>query len=382
MKRAAASELIVFLGPSLPAAEAKRLVRCAVLPPARQGDVWRALLARPRAIALIDGVFEAQPSVWHRELIDAVQSGVRVFGASSMGALRAAELRPHGLVGVGQVYRWVLDGSADDADVALLHADAEHAFRPLTVPQVTVRFTASEARKAGVISSAAARKLVAASAAIFYQERTWSSALASLDAEARERWDRWAARGTPDLKAIDAKACLELAAESLRAAPGAARRDPAWALRRRTGGAAAANADSKPSSLIRRRKLRDAMPGALEALLARADAADLRDAGLRRALLAGRARESGLQATAAQVLQAERDWFASLGVPARDRAAFLSASGLDEVEARRLCEDVALERIVLRSASKLLADGPGDDEAIASEARLRGHWAALSGKGR
>ena len=98
----ATGELIVFLGPSLPSSETRRIARCTVLPPARQGDIWRALIEhRPRAIALIDGVFESQPSVWHGEILDALDSGVRVFGASSMGALRAAELQAFGMVGVG-----------------------------------------------------------------------------------------------------------------------------------------------------------------------------------------------------------------------------------------------------------------------------------------
>ena len=84
----------------------------------------------------------------------------------------------------------------------------------------------------------------------------------------------------------------------------------------------------RPSSLVRRRKLRDAMPGVLDALLCRADAADLRDAGLRRKLLAGRARELGFRAPAASIAAAEQAWLGSLGVRARDRDAFLAASGL------------------------------------------------------
>jgi hypothetical protein len=57
MSRRRPSDLVVFLGPSLPAAQARKVARCQVLPPARQGDVWRALALRPRAIALVDGVF-------------------------------------------------------------------------------------------------------------------------------------------------------------------------------------------------------------------------------------------------------------------------------------------------------------------------------------
>ena len=111
------------------------------MPPARQGDVWRALRLRPRAIALIDGVFEAQPSVWHREILDALDAGVPVLGGASMGALRAAELCGLGMKGAGRIFRWYRDGIViDDAEVALLHAGAEHAWRALTVPQVNVAF--------------------------------------------------------------------------------------------------------------------------------------------------------------------------------------------------------------------------------------------------
>ena len=80
---------IAFVGPTLSSAEASRF-GCEVRPPARQGDVWRALLEHPRALVLIDGVFESTPSVWHHELRAALASGIAVFGASSMGALRAA----------------------------------------------------------------------------------------------------------------------------------------------------------------------------------------------------------------------------------------------------------------------------------------------------
>ena len=96
--------MVVFLGPSLAREEAKALVRCRLLPPARQGDVWKALAYRPRVLVLIDGVFELQPSVWHRELLATIDAGVTVFGASSMGALRAAEFDSHGMVGIGKVY--------------------------------------------------------------------------------------------------------------------------------------------------------------------------------------------------------------------------------------------------------------------------------------
>jgi hypothetical protein len=372
--------LVAFLGPSLPAREARRIARgCVVLPPARQGDVWRALLLRPRAIALIDGVFESQPSVWHHELLAALASGTRVVGGASMGALRAAELHGQGVEGAGRIFRWYRDGTLrDDAEVALLHASAEHGFRALTVPLVNVRWAAQAARKARVLRPAEARALVAAAEAIFYQERSWQRVVAAAQERwskrARAGWARLAGRGLPDLKADDARATLLRAARDL---PAPRVREPA-----------------RPSSLVRRRRILEgasriggaragdaalvASSAIVFALRSRADAAALADAGLRRLLLAALARSLGLRATADERAAAEARWLGSLHVGPAQRESFLSAAGLAEDEARALCEELALEQLALDSAERLFADGPSRDEALALEARVRGHWSALA----
>ena len=370
-----ADDLIVFLGPSLPAQEALALAPCRVLPPARQGDVWRALSLRPRAIALVDGVFEAQPSVWHHELLAALDAGVAVFGGGSMGALRAAELVEHGVVGVGHIFEAYRRGElVDDAEVALLHADAEHDFRPFTVPLVNVRHAARLAQRARVLAPREARALVDAASALFYQDRTWPRVLAAV-AEAwrpatRAKWDAWASGGLEDLKREDALSCIQSAAAFV--ASGA--KAP---VRARTGRAA-------PSSYVRRRRLLEGLCATgedlvsseevLEALQASPDAEALAGAGLRRALLAGWARTLGLVPTPEEVARAEAEGWARLGVAAGEREPYLAACGLDAHEWRRLCEERALERLTLEHAMRLLPDGPSWDEALASEARLQGRW--------
>ena len=340
-------KLFAFLGPSLPAGEAP--FQCSVLPPARKGDIWRALSReRPDAIALIDGVFESEPSVWHHEILDALDAGVLVYGGASMGALRAAELHARGMRGVGRIFEWYRDGRiTDDSEVALLHADAEHGFRPLTVPLVNVRWAAECAKRAGVLRPAEARALVAASARVFYQERTWPRVLEALPAAARERWKRFEA---PDLKADDTRETLRVAKQPRSRWP-AAPRQPA------------------PSSRVRRTRLD---PMELLRLRGRPDARELADAGLRRALLAGWAREVGLQPLLLEVRAAERSLRKRLGV--RTRAALCVRTGLTGSELLRACEDLALERLAIDYAPRMIADGPGYDEGLAAEARLRGLW--------
>ncbi|SEU10084.1 TfuA-like protein [Stigmatella erecta] len=368
-------DLVVFLGPSLPASEARKRVPCHVLPPARQGDVWRALSLRPRVIALVDGVFEAQPSVWHHELLAALEAGVAVFGGASMGALRAVELAPHGMVGVGRIFEWYRDGVVeDDAEVALLHADAEHGYRPLTVPLVNVRHVAAKAREAKVLNLAQARALVKAAAGLFYQERTWKRVLGAVrpawPSATRGGWEGWWARGVEDLKQLDALECLQAAA----AFTGMPVRSvgPRHPMR------------LAPSSLVRRRQLADgvsvvkgqAVPASqvLAALQRAPDSTELAEAGLRRALLAGWARSLGFTPHEDEVRAAEAEWWRRHPVAASARAAFLVECGLEGQGLRRLCEERALERLVLTYASRLLPDGPSWQEALASEARLQGRW--------
>lgn len=323
---------LAFVGPTLPAREAAKF-GCAVRPPARQGDVWRALVKRPRALVLIDGVFEGQPAVWHHELRAALDAGVAVFGAASMGALRAAELWPFGMIGVGEIFGSYRDGTRiDDADVALLHADAEHGFRALTVPQVTVEHAARLAVKAKVLTAAEGKRLVRRSAALHYTDRTWHA----LKAPA------WLARPECDLKAKDARACLQVAAEWVNSgAPAPAPR--AWSA----------------SSHVRRRRLFDAAPGVLDRLAGAPDAEALADAGTRRKLLAGWARAMGLTPPGARVARLLQN---------------LPRAGLAADEAVALAEELALEEELLQTPERWLADGPSRLEGLAAEAKLRRRW--------
>jgi hypothetical protein len=84
--------MILFAGPSLAGVHVSSNKGIDVRPPVRQGDVYLATLERPSAIGIIDGYFEGVPSVWHKEILWAMSHGISVLGASSMGALRAAEL--------------------------------------------------------------------------------------------------------------------------------------------------------------------------------------------------------------------------------------------------------------------------------------------------
>lgn len=175
-------DVVVFAGPSLGALNGARgviverlLDGCRLLPPAQRGDVLGVLLDKPRAILLIDGYYYGVPSVTHKELLYALDAGVRVLGAASMGALRAAELEAYGMTGVGTIFSWYQSGVLEgDDEVAVLHLDAEHGFRPTTVALVEVRHALGRL----VLEPRAADGLLADLKEQAFVERTLSRTLA------------------------------------------------------------------------------------------------------------------------------------------------------------------------------------------------------------
>lgn len=167
------SVAVIFAGPSLPPSARPPDPRLTWRPPARQGDIYRAALTRPAAIGLIDGYFDAVPSVWHKEILWAIQQGVRVFGAASIGALRAAELSSFNMTGIGRIYEMYNDGTLiDDDEVAVLHGPEETDYIRLTEPLVNVRETISDAVSTGFIEYAFGALITEAVKSLHYKSRT------------------------------------------------------------------------------------------------------------------------------------------------------------------------------------------------------------------
>lgn len=163
---------VLFAGPSL-AGQSYDRGRLDVRPPARQGDLHRAVLEGAEAIGLVDGVFGFVPSVWHKEILFALKQGVHVLGAASLGALRAAECAPYGMEAVGAIADDYLTGRrSEDADVCLAHAPAELDFVPLSEPLVDVEATVAAMRAADAATEAEATAMLGAAQATYFADRT------------------------------------------------------------------------------------------------------------------------------------------------------------------------------------------------------------------
>lgn len=150
-----ASEVVVFLGPTLRHAEAAGILDATYLPPAEQGSVVRAVRTYlPRAIVLIDGSFGTVPAVRHKEILWALAKGIPIFGAASIGAIRAAELAAVGMQGHGFIYRWYsLTPLADDDEVAVAMCPPELGATALSEALINMRLTLRRAMRAGIVTS-------------------------------------------------------------------------------------------------------------------------------------------------------------------------------------------------------------------------------------
>ncbi|ANM11784.1 MULTISPECIES: TfuA-like protein [unclassified Rhizobium] len=165
---------IIFAGPSLPEAASLAGEAIHVLPPAMQGDVLAQVEQGANVVGLIDGGFEYAAPVWHKEILHALSLGVAVFGAASMGALRAAECHPFGMIGLGRIFEDYRTGRlVDDAAVALMHAPSALGSKPLTIPLVNVSATLDAMEDRGLLAGGLRQELEDAANAIFFKRRTW-----------------------------------------------------------------------------------------------------------------------------------------------------------------------------------------------------------------
>jgi ribosomal protein S12 methylthiotransferase accessory factor len=199
--------LAVFAGPSLPPEDRLALDAVTYLPPASRGDVERAANEYD-VVLLIDGVFHHDLAPSPKECYAALQHA-RMFGASSMGALRAAECAPYGFTPLGAIANWyvrdLIDG--DDEVAVLTHPERHEA---LSVPLVNVRHVARLAHRRGILNASERAALIERARDVFYMDRAWEDVLDVAPHGARADLAELIARDG-DLKRLDARFALRRA---------------------------------------------------------------------------------------------------------------------------------------------------------------------------
>ena len=168
---------VVYTGNSISHREASKILDADYRPPVKRDDIRKLIKSYPDIIGIIDGVFFDSAAVAHREIIEALNSGIIVVGGASMGALRASELDSYGMIGVGKIYEMYKNGILESDDEVAVTFDAD-TNEPLSVPLVNIRMTVKAAQEAGILTIEGASSIIDISRKMFYPDRNYRNIVA------------------------------------------------------------------------------------------------------------------------------------------------------------------------------------------------------------
>ncbi|WP_407413843.1 TfuA-related McrA-glycine thioamidation protein [Methanobrevibacter sp.] len=207
-------KIIIYAGLSIPFSEAKEIldsttdVEVIYKRPIQRGDLSQALKETPDIIGIIDGVFHQNSAVGHKEILNVLKKDVKVFGASSMGALRASELDTLGMVGIGYVYNQYASGEVDSDDAVAVMLDSD-TLEPLSEPLINMKYVFENAVAKNILTSDEKDELLNIAKKTYYPKRNYAKTLSdsNLDSDKKGELIDFI-RESKDIKKEDAKELL------------------------------------------------------------------------------------------------------------------------------------------------------------------------------
>ncbi|MBE6494295.1 MAG: TfuA-related McrA-glycine thioamidation protein [Methanosphaera stadtmanae] len=204
--------IVIYAGLSISFEECKKILNAEYYPPVKRGDIYNLLSNRNdiEIIGIIDGVFHQSPAVAHKEILKALKKGISVVGGSSMGALRACELYPYGMIGIGHIFNDYKNGvieSDDDVAVAL----NPETYEPLSDSWINLKYNFEQAEKNGIISDDEKKVLLDTAKEIYYPKRTFEYVIkkSNLSNETLTMLSTYIKKNKFDIKHEDAKEVIE-----------------------------------------------------------------------------------------------------------------------------------------------------------------------------
>jgi len=167
-------DVIVFAGPSACGIGRSRVSGLRWLPPVRRGDSDHLLERSRRAGVLVicDGIFGSEPAVSHSELCRAMDAGWSIWGVSSIGAIRAHELRFDGMRGFGYVYnQFERFPDFTDDEMCLIYVPDPPYFQ-VTEALVNLRYALERRKHIVGISDEAQLRVLVELRAMWFGDRT------------------------------------------------------------------------------------------------------------------------------------------------------------------------------------------------------------------
>lgn len=208
-------KIIIYAGLSIPFDEAREIldskedIEVIYKRPIQRGDLSLAVKEHPDIIGIIDGVFHQNSAVGHKEILNAINSDIKVFGASSMGALRASELDTLGMTGIGYVYNQYASGEVESDDDVAVMLDSE-TLEALSEPLINMKYVFENAVSQNIITEKEKDDLLSVAKKIYYPKRNYAQTLSesNLDNDKKDNLIDFI-RQSKDIKKEDAKDLLK-----------------------------------------------------------------------------------------------------------------------------------------------------------------------------
>ena len=172
----ARSKPVIFLGPSLSREKARKILDADYRLPAKKGDLLQLILKEVDIVGLVDGYFLQDYPPTPIEVYNLVRKrSMKVFGSSSLGALRAVELGKYGMIGIGKIFRLFRDGILEsDDEVAVTFTDYTNY---KSEALIDIRYNLFLAQKYKIIDNRTGRSILKVSKQTYFPYRTYEDIL-------------------------------------------------------------------------------------------------------------------------------------------------------------------------------------------------------------
>ncbi len=166
--------IVIFTGLSLAFKDAEKILDAEYLPPVKRGDILNLIQKRNdiKVIGIIDGVFHQTPAVSHKEILKAMQQGITVVGGSSMGALRACELYPMGMIGVGKIFEDYKNNIIESDDDVAVSLNPE-TYEQISDSWINMKYNFEFAVEDNIIKQKECEELLKISKNLYYPKRSF-----------------------------------------------------------------------------------------------------------------------------------------------------------------------------------------------------------------
>jgi len=206
------NNIVIYTGLSICFDEAKSILDADYQPPIKRGDIDNLLNNRDdmEIIGIIDGVFHQSPAVSHKEILRALKDNITVVGGASMGALRACELYPYGMIGIGNIFEDYKNGTIESDDDVAVSLDPT-TYEQLSDSWINMKYNFNKAQKDNILSQEDVDNLLATSKDIYYPKRSFEYVIkkSELTEYKKTKLTKYLDKNKFDIKHDDAKAVIE-----------------------------------------------------------------------------------------------------------------------------------------------------------------------------